>query len=113
MLAESLCKFPKEFSEGWNFGPNQKDAKTVLNVIDAFCKSWGNNTGYEIKKDLNAPHEANYLKLDSSKAKKKLLWKPRWNSETAVKKVVEWYKVYLGKGNLSEITSKQIEEYHG
>jgi CDP-glucose 4,6-dehydratase len=113
MLAESLCKFPKEFSEGWNFGPNQKDAKTVLNVIDAFCESWGNNAGYEIKKDPNAPHEANYLKLDSSKALKKLLWKPRWNSETAVKKVVEWYKVYLGKGNLSEITSKQIEEYHG
>ncbi len=113
MLAESLCKLPKEFSEGWNFGPKEKDAKSVLDIMKAFCKFWGNDTGYEIKKDPNAPHEANYLKLDSSKARKSLLWTPRWNSVTAVRKTVEWYKVYLEKGNLSEITSKQIEEYHG
>ncbi|HUN53785.1 MAG TPA: CDP-glucose 4,6-dehydratase [Smithella sp.] len=113
MLAESLYTSPQEFSTGWNFGPKEKDAKPVLKIIDTFCKFWGSNAEYEIKKDPNAPHEANYLRLDSSKALKKLLWKPRWNSETAVKKVVEWYKGYLGKGNLSEITSKQIEEYHG
>ncbi|MGP8015846.1 MAG: CDP-glucose 4,6-dehydratase [Smithella sp.] len=113
MLAESLCKFPKEFSEGWNFGPKEKDAKSVLDIMKAFCKFGGNDTGYEIKRDPNAPHEAGYLKLDSSKARKSLLWTPRWNSVTAVRKTVEWYKVYLEKGNLSEITSKQIEEYHG
>jgi CDP-glucose 4,6-dehydratase len=113
MLAESLYKSPKDFSEGWNFGPKEKDAKSVLDIMKAFCKFWGNDTGYEIKKDPNAPHEANYLKLDSSKARKSLLWTPRWNSVTAVRKTVEWYKVYLEKGNLSEITSKQIEEYHG
>ena len=113
MLAESLCESPKEFSEGWNFGPNPKDAKTVRNIMDAFCKFWGNDAKYEIKKDPGAPHEADYLKLDSSKSRKKLLWRPRWNSETAVKKVVEWHKVYQKKGNVSEITSKQIEEYHG
>jgi CDP-glucose 4,6-dehydratase len=113
MLAESLCKFPKEFSEGWNFGPKEKDAKSVLDIMKAFCKFWGNDTGYEIKKDPNAPHEANYLKLDSSKARKSLLWTPRWNSVTAVRKTVEWYKVYQEKGNLGELTSKQIEEYHG
>jgi CDP-glucose 4,6-dehydratase len=113
MLAESLCKSPKEFSEGWNFGPKEKDAKSVLNIIDAFCKLWGDGANFEIKKDPKAPHEAGYLKLDSSKAKKKLLWKPRWNSETAVKKTVEWYKAYLEKGNLDKITSAQIESYYG
>jgi CDP-glucose 4,6-dehydratase len=113
MLAESLCKSPKDFSEGWNFGPKEKDAKSVLDIMKAFCKFWGNDTGYEIKRDPNAPHEAGYLKLDSSKARKSLSWTPRWNSVTAVRKTVEWYKVYLEKGNLSEITSKQIEEYYG
>jgi CDP-glucose 4,6-dehydratase len=113
MLAESLCKSPKEFSEGWNFGPKEKDAKSVIKIMDAFCKFWGDNAQYEIKKDPKAPHEASYLKLDSSKALNKLLWKPRWNSETAVKKTVEWYKVYLEKGNLSKITSAQIEIYYG
>jgi CDP-glucose 4,6-dehydratase len=112
MLAESLCASPKEFSSGWNFGPKEKDAKSVLEIIEAFCKFWGNNAGYKIKKNPNAPHEANYLRLDSSKAKKKLLWRPRWNSVTAVGKTVEWYKVYQGKGNLGEITSRQIESYY-
>ena len=113
MLAESLYKSPKEFSAGWNFGPKEKDAKSVINIMDDFCKFWRDNASYEIKKDPKALHEANYLKLDSSKAQKKLLWKPRWNSETALKKTVEWYKVYLEKGNLEKITSGQIESYYG
>jgi CDP-glucose 4,6-dehydratase len=113
MLAESLYKSPKEFSEGWNFGPEEKDAKSVLNIIETFCKIWGDDASYEIKKDPNAPHEANYLKLDSSKAQKKLLWKPRWNSEVAVKKTAEWYIAYLKKENLDKITSAQIESYYG
>jgi len=113
MLAESLYKAPKEFSSGWNFGPKEKDAKAVINIIEAFCKFWGNDAGYEIRRNPNAPHEAGYLRLDSTKAQKKLLWKPRWNSVMAVRKTVEWYKVYQEKGNLSEITSRQIESYHG
>jgi CDP-glucose 4,6-dehydratase len=113
MLAESLCKSPKDFSTGWNFGPKEKDAKSVLEIIEVFCKCWGNDAGYEIKKDPKSVHEANYLRLDSSKAQKKLLWKPRWNSVTAVKKTVEWYKVYQEKGNLGKITSRQIESYYG
>jgi len=112
MLAESLCKSPKEFSSGWNFGPKEKDAKSVLDIMNAFCKFWGNNAKYDIKKDPKAVHEANYLRLNSSKAKEKLFWKPRWNSVTAVKKTVEWYKTYLEKGNLSEITLRQIESYY-
>jgi CDP-glucose 4,6-dehydratase len=113
MLAEFLCKSPKEFSAGWNFGPKEKDEQSVLNIMDAFCEFWGNDVRYEIKKDPQAPHEASYLKLDSSKAQKKLLWKPRWESETAVKKTVEWYKAYLKKESLDKITSEQIESYYG
>jgi CDP-glucose 4,6-dehydratase len=113
MLAESLCKSPKDFSEGWNFGPKEKDARTVADIMKAFCKSWGGDAGYEIKRDPNAPHEAGFLKLDSSKAKKLLLWEPKWNSETAVKKTVEWYRAYTDKENMNKITSAQIESYYG
>jgi CDP-glucose 4,6-dehydratase len=113
MLAESLYESPKEFSEGWNFGPKEKGAKSVLDIMDAFCRFWGQDAKYEIKIDPNAPHEANYLRLNSSKAQKKLLWKPRWNSETAIKKTAEWYKAYLEKENLDKITSGQIESYYG
>lgn len=113
MLAESLYASPGEFSSGWNFGPREKDAKSVLHIMDVFCNVWGEEAGYKIKRDSQAPHEAGYLKLDSSKAQKKLLWRPRWNSETAVQKTVEWYKEYFAKGNLNKITANQIESYYG
>jgi CDP-glucose 4,6-dehydratase len=113
MLAESLYRSPREFSSGWNFGPKEKDSKSVIKIIDAFCRFWGNDAEYEIKRNPKAPHEAGYLKLDSSKAQKKLLWKPRWNSEVAVKKTAEWYRAYLKKENLDKITSAQIESYYG
>lgn len=113
MLAESLYVSPGEFSSGWNFGPKEKDAKSVLYIMDIFCKFWGEEAAYKIKRNARAPHEAGYLKLDSFKAQRKLLWKPRWNSETAVKKTVEWYKVYRSKGNLDQMTSEQIESYYG
>jgi CDP-glucose 4,6-dehydratase len=113
MLAESLSQAPGKFSSGWNFGPKEKDAKSVLQIIEAFCRFWGNDAGYEVKKNPQAPHEAGYLKLDSSKAQKKLLWKPRWSSKTAVEKTVEWYRAYLEKENVEKISSAQIESYHG
>ena len=113
MLAESLYASPKVFSSGWNFGPKEKDAKSVLQIIDVFCRFWGNDAGYKIKRNPHAPHEAGYLKLDSSKAQKLLLWKPRWKSETAVRKTVEWHKAYLNKENLEKMTAVQIESYYG
>ncbi|MDI6743084.1 MAG: CDP-glucose 4,6-dehydratase, partial [Smithella sp.] len=111
MLAESLWKSPRAFSKGWNFGPAKKDARSVRDVLNAFCQCWGDEAEYVINKDLRAPHEAGYLKLDSTKAQKLLLWKPRWNSETAVQKTVEWYKSYLSKKNLEKMTSAQIKSY--
>ena len=111
MLAESLWKSPEKFSRGWNFGPKERDAQSVRNVMNAFCKCWGGEAGYVIRKDLRAPHEAGYLKLDSSQAQKLLLWKPRWNSQAAVQKTVEWYKAYLEKENLLKITAAQIKSY--
>lgn len=111
ILAESLCKSPKEFSEGWNFGPKEKGAKSVIEVVRTFCKLWDDEVKYQIKKDPRARHEASYLRLNSSKAQKKLLWKPRWDSETAVRKTVEWYKAYLNKENLEKLTSVQIRSY--
>ncbi len=113
MLAESLWKSPGKFSRGWNFGPKEKDAQSVRDVMNAFCTCWGGEAGYVIRKDPRAPHEAGYLKLDSSRARKLLLWKPRWNSQTAVRKTVEWYKAYLEKENLLKITAAQIESYYG
>ena len=61
--------------------------------------------------EINAPHEANFLRLDSSKIKKVLDWKPKWNVNTAIEKTVEWTKEWKENNNISDIMDKQIRQY--
>jgi CDP-glucose 4,6-dehydratase len=61
--------------------------------------------------DREHPHEANYLKLDCSKAKSRLNWRPRWNIEQALEQIIAWHRAYLTGENMHEITLKQIRDY--
>ena len=76
-----------------------------------FCEKWGNNLKWINKSEINAPHEANFLKLNSSKIKKVFNWKAKWNVNTAVEKTVEWAKCYRDNNDLILCTDKQIEEF--
>jgi CDP-glucose 4,6-dehydratase len=109
-LAAKLFTEGAQYVGGWNFGPDDKDAKNVEWITSTLCKLWGDNVGYEI--DTNPqPHEANYLKLDCSKAKAELGWYPKWNIETTLKSIVEWNKSYLNKEDIRKITERQIDQY--
>jgi CDP-glucose 4,6-dehydratase len=57
------------------------------------------------------PHEAHYLRLDSTKASKRLGWKPKWDLAKAVEKVVEWTNAYQKKADLKQVCWQQIKEY--
>ena len=57
------------------------------------------------------PHEANFLKLDCSKLKRTFGWKPRWNVETTMEKIVEWSHIYLQHGDVADCMKRQIEEF--
>ena len=57
------------------------------------------------------PHEANFLKLDCSKLKHTLGWKPRWNVETSMEKIIEWSLVYLAGEDVSRCMQRQIGEF--
>lgn len=110
LLAQKLYESGPQYGEGWNFGSDECDAKSVEWIIQNLCEMWDKNARYEIdSKDY--PHEANYLKLDCSKAKVKLGWQPRWNLEHALKKVVEWVQAYQNKEDMNYICLKQIHEY--
>jgi len=65
---------------------------------------------YSIDK-TKQPHEANYLKLDITKAKKQLNWKPRWNVQTALNKICDWVKAYQQKQNIREVCIEQIQDF--
>ena len=109
-LAEELYNFPAKASGAWNFGPFDHDAKTVSWMADLVCREWG--AAVEWYHDKNDhPHEAQYLKLDISKANALLNWKPRWSADVAVQKTVHWYRDFYSGVDVMNSTFNQIEEY--
>lgn len=110
LLAERLWNDGPGFAEGWNFGPNAEDAKPVEWIVQRLAGTWGNGATWSIDSG-NHPHEANCLKLDISKAHSKLNWHPRWNLETSLQRIVDWYLAYQHGDNMRELTIDQIAQY--
>ena len=99
----------KSIAGNYNFGPDDSSCVTTGTLVDMFCKKWTNIKW--INKWDGGPHEANFLKLDCAKAKSVLKWKPTWDIETAMDKIVEWSKQYETNKSIVAITEKQITEY--
>ena len=109
-LAAKLYSDGSQFADAWNFGPDDRDAKNVEWITNNICKIWGEGASFSI--DTNPqPHEANYLKLDCSKAKAELNWIPKWNIETTLKSIVDWNKAFLKGKDIRKVTSEQINTY--
>ena len=101
----------KSIASSYNFGPNDESCVTTGELATLFCSLWGENASWKNVSENNAPHEANFLKLDCSKSKAVLGWKPNWNINKAVEKIVEWEKSLQSGMSASDITDKQIKEY--
>lgn len=110
LLAQKLYEEGPFFSDAWNFGPNDEDAKPVEWIVSRLTQSWDKSFSWK-KDDTTSPHEAHYLKLDNSKAKAKLNWHPRWNIEKAVHNTLSWYKNYYNKQDMTDFTLSQIHDY--
>uniref|UniRef100_E6Q722 CDP-glucose 4,6-dehydratase n=1 Tax=mine drainage metagenome TaxID=410659 RepID=E6Q722_9ZZZZ len=91
MLAEKLYGEPEDFSEAWNIGPPATAEMTVREVANAFAAGWGNGASWEHKTDGVAPHEANLLKLDSSKARARLGWRDLLPTDVVISDTASWY----------------------
>ena len=110
MLCQKLIEQPEKFSEGWNFGPDDEGAQPVSILADIMVRCWGNDAQWMVDNNEH-PHEARYLKLDCSKAKNLLKWKPIWNLERALDETVKWYKARHENKEMQEFTVNQIELY--
>ena len=111
LLAEKLFSQGTRYAEGWNFGPDDSDAKNVEWITNTICNLWGDGASYEIDTHPQ-PHEANYLKLDCSKAKAELNWLPKWNINKALESIVEWNKAYLSGKDILGVTIQQINQFY-
>lgn len=110
LLAEKQYN-DKSYSGFYNIGPNDDDCISTKELVDLFMRNWEGVTCKYV--DVNGPHEANFLKLDSSKARKIFNWSPKWNVTDAINKTVEWYKCFYNKKDFSSTMNSQIKEYIG
>lgn len=108
MLGERLLKGEKEFATSFNFGPNLAGNLSVQEMLTIAQQQW-DKIQYVIHKDSNAPHEANLLMLDSTKAQKMLGWNPIWNHIDAIQNTIDWYREFYE--NKRVISAEQLELY--
>lgn len=94
----------------YNVGPDECDCVCTGDLVQLFCEKWGGISWKNVG-EANAPHEANFLKLDCSKIKSVFGWKPVWHIEEAIERTVEWTRVYLSGGNIPDIMLKQINDF--
>lgn len=110
ILAEKLWGEGTAYAEGWNFGPADDDARSVEWVAAELVRQWGGDARWALA-DGAQPHEAHYLKLDCSRARSALGWKPRWNLATALARTVDWYKAHLSGEDMRDVSMQQIRSY--
>lgn len=109
ILAEKLFTQGSKYADAWNFGPGETEARSVQWIVDFLAGQvtdavWRANTSPQ-------PHEANSLRLDSSKAQAQLGWHRKWNIQTALSKTLAWHKAWKQGTQMAEVSKQQIEEY--
>jgi len=109
-LAEKLYVAGDQYAEAWNFGPREEDAQPVRWIVERMTELWGEGAEWVVDAREH-PHEANYLKLDCSKAHVRLNWWPKWSLATTLEKIVDWHKQERQGAAMKLCTMQQIESY--
>ena len=111
ILCEQLYNGGSKFAEAWNFGPLDREVITVEAVVDKFFKYWGDAMDSDIHFEDSGPHETEFLSLDTSKAHKRLGWRPKLNIDEAIELTVDWIRRFKDGESPMEVTLDQIDRY--
>ena len=109
LLAQSLVS-DASLAAGWNFGPDVEDALPVRDIAERFSALWPGGLAWT-QDDRAQPPEASYLALDSSRAHRHLGWRPGWNLEQALARIVDWHRERAAGEDARRTTLTQIEQF--
>lgn len=112
LLAEALLNKSSSAQEAWNFGPTEADTGSVGRVVEIFARQWGSSANWRFSPGPH-PHEAGTLRIDASKARERLSWRPRLNLETAVSWSADWYRRWSEGESPQTLCTEQIDLYLG
>ena len=101
----------KQYAGFYNVGPDDCDCVTTGDLVDLFCKHWGDGAEWTNQAEKNAPHEANFLKLDCSKIKSVFGWRPRWHIDECMRYTTRFYKAWLAGEDIPTEMNREIEEF--
>jgi CDP-glucose 4,6-dehydratase len=108
-LAERLCD-DAQAATAWNFGPAEADARPVGWVLERLNELWPGGLTWE-RGGGEHPHEARYLKVDSSRARARLGWAPRWDLDRALESIVEWYGALRDGDDMRAVSLAQLDSF--
>jgi CDP-glucose 4,6-dehydratase len=109
LLAQRLLAGGEDFADGWNFGPSEEEARSVAWIVEKMLALYGAG-GWRLSADPQ-PHEATLLKLDCSKSRAALGWRPRLDLQTALAKVVEWHSQVAAGADARAVTMAQLDQF--
>jgi CDP-glucose 4,6-dehydratase len=109
LLAQMLWR-SESFADGWNFGPADDDVRPVGWIAQRLVELWPEPLEWE-QDEHEQPHEARYLKLDSSRARTRLGWTPRWDLDRALRAIVDWHVALRSGADMRAATIEQIEAF--
>jgi CDP-glucose 4,6-dehydratase len=109
LLAERLWDDPS-LAGAWNFGPDTDDAISVSAVVARLSELWGSEIELRAAEG-EQPHEAQMLRLDSSRARSALGWRPAWDLDRALASIVDWYRALASGGSIRDATLAQVRDY--
>ena len=111
ILAQRLFSDGADYAEAWNFGPDRDNERNVRHLVELIVRLWGDGAKWEVDSRAQ-PHEAMSLKLDSTKARNLLHWRPRLSLEQAVEQTMAWYlAAQRERESLHDLTLRQIRTY--
>lgn len=110
MLAERLYTEGAEHAEAWNFGPSDDDARNVGSIVEQLVHLWGEGASWKLD-DAAQLHEAHLLRLDCSKARSRLKWRPRWDLEQTLTRIVDWYRAHRDGQDMRAFSLQQIVDF--
>jgi CDP-glucose 4,6-dehydratase len=110
VLAEHLVEHGQAAAEGWNFGPSDDDARPVDWIVRRMSQAWGDGAQWRVDAGEH-PHEAQYLKLDCSKARQRLHWQPRWGLAETLERIVKWHKGWIAGADVRALSLAEIAAF--
>jgi CDP-glucose 4,6-dehydratase len=111
VLAQAVWEDP-ERAEGWNFGPADEEAQPVGRLIERLAELWPERIRWTVDEGPH-PHEAHYLKLDSSRARGHLGWRPPASLDTGLAATADWYREFESGADMRQVTLNQLERLTG